>query len=297
MLEKIFYFLSEKIIKKKYSDSINEFKKSIYFYDYLKCENDIKMTLKATTYWHGTGRYLYSHTDKNKYLDFETNQVFDLLKSVAKRDGLIVSQDPWIAFAINRGIKRLNFANLENSIESISLANYRLYGLSYAITKNYLDDTYLNFDFDKDSKFWFKLILLFQIIKSKKFIYVYSYNFLRWTRLGKIVRKWVSSYILDWNKNVSLNSLLLRKTDIKDNYGIVFGIKNNVKNKVKLTIGNTESRVFENLTFDDISYVEVPYTKINETKRILGNKIKIFPTEFINYYYLKELDSKKMFSC
>lgn len=207
-------------------------------------------------YWHGTGRY---HHGKSE------GKVIDVLDEIIKNHGLKpLVKDPWLKAG-------------NDYRYTISLANIRMYASVYALIHQ--DQSYKLPYIYGSRFFWSFMTGLNNFIKAPLDI---IYHALLFTFKKK--RKQIAGFqskVRKGKKLKNLKTFVLQlmympfiRSDIKGNYPIIFAVKRKNLRFINLDSGFSyyEARTENPVTFEDVSHIEVPYSKIGETEALLKKK-------------------------
>ncbi len=237
-------------------------------------EAEIDQLVKNVRYWHGTGRFQYKKQGESKYEGVSKNETLDLLQKIISDGGLKPHYDPW-------GGKYIK------TPYSISLANQWGYGKMYAYYHSFEDDK-LQYEI-APIDFWYKLIMRIQLTEN---YFKFALGFFIWYALSDSLKKqgkvWLSTFRSDTDKKWPFWKILTAQSDINDNYSVLFAIKGEV-NVVEIPkiMRFLETRTDEHIEFNQISFVAVPLSKVEVTKRLFSKNsltIKIIPLELIEIY-------------
>jgi len=197
----------------------------------------IHKLVMQTKYWHGTGRFQYKTSGNSKYDGVRHSETFDVLEDVVKEGGLAPHYDPW-------------FEKYVHVARTTSVANQWCYGKMYGHYHLYEEDSLL-FEI-APAKFWYRVMIWIQMTENYcktmfGFLILYTFsNALQ--NQGKI---WMSTFRSDINKKWPFWKILTTQSDIKDNYSILFGIKDELKIIKIMTLAVfLESRTSEEIKFE-----------------------------------------------
>jgi hypothetical protein len=240
--------------------------------EYLSTINDCYQKIG---YWHGTGRYHYSHKNNSRYEDIDFSVTIDILESILTEGGMRPHREPWL-----EKIQRINTA-------TISLSPYRMYARLYSELYQYQGDS-LRYQFGT-VKLWYKIFLTVQLLDGKFLLFLITKGLFRLA--NRATYKNIKRFISSVNKNsevVSIYKAHLIRSDIEKNYPILFGIKKEL-NTITFNPGmqRLEARTDRVITLGDIVSIEVPLSKIAETKNLLEKyniTLPVIPLELGELY-------------
>lgn len=229
----------------------------------------IEKLMNETWGWHGTGMYQY---DSN-------GDIITVLDSIIDKGGLLpLIVDPWL--------------EIEGELrKSVSIAKIRMYARIYAETMQYdsSDIKYLYFS----SKFWFWIIGISYFIHSPISIasHILALQFKKNSsiQLDNLISKFRNTESLKRKKFLT-KLMNIPKTDIKDNFGIIIGIRNMKSDTFKMDKRYSlyEERLGKRIPLDMISYIEVPECKVQIVRDKLRNSglnISVLAIENVERYY------------
>jgi len=212
--------------------------------------------LKKTKYWHGTGRYRYEYIGDSKYNGVHHSTVVDGLNKIFKQRGLLPNYDPWMQKSI--GVSH-----------TLSLANQWFYAKLYA--NNYQSEQQsLQFEI-APAEFWYRIVMW---LHTTEHYCVSVIKFMREFVLSAGLRHqalvWLSSFRADaFSRKWPILKLLTARSDIKNNYGIIFGISKNIQTMDLMKEAKfLEARTQEEVSFESSTFMAVPYINVNETKEL-----------------------------
>jgi hypothetical protein len=234
-------------------------------------ERTIKSLYGQAYYWHGTGRYHYKHSGESKYDSRATSQTVDVLQSIIKQGGLKPQYDFWM------------------DMNSISLTKNRFHARAYAQFHQYKSDP-LKYEYGT-TRFWFYVLSMKQLftnsflrnisgIQNLKANSDFNSKFQQW---GGYVRR-------DLVENpISALAFYKLRSDIPNNYGLLFGIKKNGVKELRYnpTIERFEVRSAHPATFKQMTHLEVPIANLEETQKMLnagGIKLTLIPLELVEIF-------------
>jgi hypothetical protein len=194
-------------------------------------------------YWHGTGRYQY-----------RGETTIDVLQSIADKGQILPNYD---TFDITR------------PMDSVSLARARIYGRAYADMHGRGANEQERYG---NSLFWACAFLGSVAVEACKETKVWSPK-----GYGLMISHLRETSAVDWYKKITraLEPSVIyaygNGSDIDNNYPMLFGVKAIETTEVSQTVSLHEVRSEQPLDISsDITHVEVPRDKIDETKRVLG---------------------------
>ncbi|MCA9361697.1 hypothetical protein KC845_04050 [Candidatus Kaiserbacteria bacterium] len=251
--------------------------------EYESKKSEIDSLVKKTRYWHGTGRYQYQKSGKSKYEGVSNKETFDVLEKILNEHGLKPHYDPWAEKYVKTPY-------------SISLANQWGYGKMYA--HYHLDENKkLSYEIAPIT-FWFRVIIWIQLTENYfkfalGFFILYAFS----SSLQNQGKVWLSTFRSDTNKKWPYWKILTAQSDIKDNYSILFGIKDDLETlEIPKILRFLETRTDKLIDFDKITFVAVPAINVGETEVVFKNyniKVEIFSLElleiYMRQYSLKEI--------
>jgi hypothetical protein len=223
----------------------------------------IQQLYGKAAYWHGTGRYQHTPTGPDK----------DILDGIATKGALSPQLD--------------TFDFVSGDAQSISLAPTRMYARDYArmfFPKGKdIPNLYGEGVWSRRMALAAGLALLthpsiiLKMGRDKKNI---THNARNW--VARITREHIPTKTI-------LSKSLSARTDIPNNYPLLFGIKdeNLVFRKTDAKYLAYEKRVTQPITLQTMSHVEVPFEKVQETKQVLEEKgiiLPVIPIEFGEQY-------------
>lgn len=193
--------------------------------------------------WHGTGRY--------RYID---GQVVDVLDSMATVDSIVPHHDKF---------------DLLRPMDSVSLAKARMYARSYADMhgKGHNEEGRYG-----SSLFWACAFLGSIAVEAATESKV-------WTPSGykKMIGHLAVADTVEWYKKVTTKDrpgvveVYKSGSDIKENYPVLFAVDNVEPTKTSKSVSLHEVRTEQPIRIsEEILHVEVPRSKIEETKKVLG---------------------------
>lgn len=239
---------------------------------------EIESCYQLAEYWHGTGRYHHYHAGHSRYEGVDTNRVVNVLESILEDGALTQHEDPWVRFG----------GQLK---KTISLAPSRMNARLYAHI-HLREGVWLEYVFG-GTRFWwglFVMLALWKIFtkrdeKERGFVklVLFNKNFLKHIRAwGNAVHRLERYPILPLWRVYDLRS------DISDNYGVLFGIKREaVQGGLVPFVKGLETRVEHEIKLDDMTHIEVPLENVEETKRMFAAKnvfLPVIPMEFGELY-------------
>lgn len=246
------------------------------FAKYAEYEPVIDKCYKDATYWHGTGRYQYSHANDTRYENVDFKKHIDILELILKEGGLKPHHEPWL--------KKIQ--NIQ--APTISMSPFRMYARLYAGLYLYEKNNLL-YQFGT-SKFWFIFLSAVQVVNKKFLAFLFTSKFFRLIRVAtyKDIQTYVRSIRND--KKVVIPTLYGYKirTDIANNYPILVGIKNNIET-ISFNAGmeRLEARTAQLIMLKNITHIEVPLANVLETEIFLKEKginVIVIPIEFAELY-------------
>lgn len=244
--------------------------------DYQRYLPVIKSSIDQAAFWHGTGRYHYQLLGMSKYEGVDFVQTYDVLQAIINAGGISPCYDPVV------GVNG-EFLN------SVSLTPYRMYGRAYAEFNQYKEH-----DFEYvfgGVRFWFYFLASLQMIEGDFLHNIRSV--LKSTKNKQFVEKtqpWTDT-LRKRDPNTKWTALNFYKvrSDIPENYGMLFGIKEYAVEKVSFnkTIERFETRARNKITLEDITHIEVTNSKVKEvTQKLQENNynIPVIPIELGELY-------------
>ncbi len=238
----------------------------------------IEQCYKNASYWHGTGRLHYSHTENSRYETNGKTGYLDILDSIINMGGITPHSDNWF-----KRIERKDF-------DTISFTPCRMYVKLYAGLHLYEKDQ-LVYEFGT-TKFWFRTIICVQTFYKKFLVYIFTGTFYRiLTRANnKNAREWMGAVRSDMQKkSMSIFRGHLLRSDIPGNYPIIIGINKSGLDIISYNSGmeRFEARTRKSILIKDMTHIEVPLCKVEETKEFLKQKnctLMVIPIEFSELY-------------
>ena len=261
-------FIVEEIGKIKFDRTPTAVSNDPEYFEHLP---QIAELYKDTEFWHGTGRFKFS----------QSGDVEDILQGMIKEGGLMPREDDWDR---QHGI-----------IHTVSVSPSRMYARLYAgmycpagtHIKNELGTRELwGYYFFGTSGILGMLEYrpnLRQIRRGDD-----SSSFI--PDFGKKTEQWVSKASVQKH---NIKDIFLHGTDIAENYPILIGVKHSA---VQPTHGSRfinlhEKRTESPILLNDISHIEVPRARVEETQVVLSEnghtEMKILPIEFGEEYCRK----------
>lgn len=240
---------------------------------------EIERCYERAGYWHGTGRYHYQHASSSRYEGVNTERVVNVLESILEQGALTQHTDLWVKF--DGQIKK-----------TISLAPSRMHARLFAHI-HLREGVWLKYVFG-GTRFWmgfFIFLALWQVfIKGTKKGRGTATLALVSTKSLQHIRAWASAICrLEKYRILPLWRAYDFRSDIQENYGVLFGIAHNaVKGEglIPFTKG-LETRVEHNIKLSEVTHIEVPLENFDETKRILAARkvtLPVIPLEFGELY-------------
>ncbi|NQZ84705.1 MAG: hypothetical protein HRU03_03210 [Nanoarchaeales archaeon] len=239
-------------------------------------KSEILEILSNTEFYHGTGAYGY-YFETNKYVDSQPKGIKYILKNILV-EGLVSQRDL--------------FNDIFNTCakSTISLGKNQIYARAYS--ELFLSEgTSLGYCYG-NSLFW-NIGVFFRIftgvIKKKTFkSYINKTPSLEKKIYKVMLDGWSKSFRKD-GKYIGKNYFYLSnaRSDIKNNFGVVIGIKKNRVNPLTIdypNISKDEVRTNQVLSFDSFSHLQVPIKNIRKVKldlKKLNLKIPVIPIEFV----------------
>jgi hypothetical protein len=211
-------------------------------FDATRIPNDTNM-YDETCLWHGTGRFKH-----------EDGDVTDILAKIAD-DGYIAP--------------RLDRFDFNGPMESVSLARSRMYARAYADMYGAEPDKSERYG---DALFWACAFLGSIAVEASKELKV-------WTPKGyyEMMHHLGRAGVSEWYKkvtsshDVNIVNVYRGASDIDDNYPVLFGVRGVDGIPTSRTVALHEIRTDNPLHLDvDITHVEVPNCRIEETQKILA---------------------------
>src|SRR4030042_2598517 len=195
----------------------------------------IKCLYKDAFYWHGTGRYHYQCGGKSKYHEKTGSGKIDVLESIIKHEGIVPQYDFW------------------TKMRSVSLTKNRIYARAYAQFHQHYNKL-LQYEYGT-TKFWYFVFGVKQVFTNDYLHNIYRIlNMLHSKDFNRKFAQW-GKYVRKGTKRnpKSLLSFYKLRSDIRENYGILFGIKKtSVKEKkYNPTIERFEVRSINPIKFKD----------------------------------------------
>lgn len=236
--------------------------------EYIRSLPRIRDLYASTEYWHGTGRYKYN----------EDGEINDILKGIILENGLRPHEDEWDR---SRGV-----------MHSISVTPARMYARLYA--GMYCPAaTRIRNELGSRELWGYRFLGVSGLVG----MFEYMPN-LRRMRLGDDSTSLIPGYrekSKRWTAKVTaqkhdLKHTFLYGTDIGENYPILIGIKHGFVQSAQTSrfIGLHEKRSEIPISLDQISHIEVPQSRVAETKAMLESAgypdIEILPIEFGEEY-------------
>jgi hypothetical protein len=239
--------------------------------EYKIYEQELIDLLSQTKYWHGTGLYQYQITGESKYNGVNHTKILNVLETILSNKALVPNYDPW-------------FEKYIHSSKSISLANQWFYGKMYAHYHLNENDS-LQYEI-APINFWYKMFIWIQLTEHYcKSIFGYLILYIFSPSLQKQGRVWMSTFRSDVDKNWPPWKILTAKSDIPNNFSILFGIKDEIETiKVMPYASLFETRTTKPMPLSKCTFVAVPYTNIEYTKKLLIKQninLKIIPLEYL----------------
>jgi len=245
----------------------------------------IEECYKNASYWHGTGRYHYHYSGNSKYEGINAEKYLDVLDSIINSGRLTPRFDPWIKVAG------------ENK-ESISLTPFRMYARVYAEFHQYEKQNFL-YEYGSP-KYWFYVLGILQLLERKPIQNLRNALKMKYTKsFVKYSQTWMKTLRSDLDqKPLNPSKLYLLRSDIKNNYAILIGIKKEAVRPLHfdLIVERFETRTEKPIELSNITHIEVPLHNVKETEDFLKKKgiaLTVIPIEFgeiyCNKYSLKEL--------
>jgi hypothetical protein len=240
----------------------------------------IQRAYEKATYWHGTGRYHYQYEGDSRYTTVSTDSVLDVLNSILEEDGLRPHLDPWI----------------DSGGETISLATTRAHSRLFARIHLYEKDE-LAYELGS-MRFWVQfyiLVLAPWLLGSFKGIQLLWKGLLMGPS-RKNLHAWISAIRKPENtKLIGLREIFTvyaPGSDIEGNCPILLGI--NGENLKVINIvpvahkdHKVEVRTLQPIRVSDFTHIEVPLSRVAETKRFLkekGVELDVLPLEYVDLY-------------
>lgn len=237
----------------------------------------INRLLGDVQYWHGTGRFQYSKLGMSKYDGASKTETVDILEKIISDGGLYPQYDPW-------------FERYVKTPYSLSLANQWFYGKMYS---HYHQDEKTDLAYEiAPISFWFKVFISVQFTERwGKIIPAFVILYLFSNKLQNQAKKWLSTFRSDTDKKWPFWKILTSKSDIKNNYPILFAVKKDVKTFPIMKLARFfEVRTPNPVRFNDVAFISVPINQVEETRKILSlNKIDttVVPLEYLELYMTK----------
>ncbi len=240
---------------------------------------EIERCYQRAEYWHGTGRYHHYYADHSRYEDVDTKRVVNVLESILEDGALTKHEDLWVRF--DGQLKK-----------TISLAPSRMHARLFAHI-HLREGVWLEYVFG-GTRFWmgfFLILALWQMFtkrgqKVRAFAKLALFN----KNSLKNIRAWGSAIChLDGYPILPLWRAYDLRSDISENYGVLFGIKREAIQGDGLVpfVKGLETRVDHEIKLSDMTHIEVPFENVAETKRMLAAKnvfLPVIPLEFGELY-------------
>jgi|GEM_PF-5078250 len=226
---------------------------AIWYEEYIQHKEMLTKLLSSTCYWHGSGRYQYAFSGEHKYTGVGNEETKDILAEVLAQGGLKPKYDPWME-------KRIHVSY------TLSLANQWFYGRMYSHNYQW-EQMPLQFEV-APVYFWYNLVIWFHVTEYYcKSLVRFIPHYVLSPSLKKQAVAWTSSFRSDsFTKKWKPRELLTTKSDIENNYGVLFGISSDIRaiplmNEARFL----ESRTTDSIEFNNIKFMAVPYTNLVET--------------------------------
>lgn len=237
----------------------------------------IEHCYKRAVYWHGTGRYHYTHQEGSRYERAPAGGLLDVLDSILKHNGLTPHQDPWI----------------DSGGKTVSLGTVRMHSRLFARIHLYEKDSLL---YELGSaQYWTRLyitLLLFWLLTNLSSCRQFMRSLFRKSTFRDF-QSWASALRKPENdKAIRVWDAVSGKavsSDIGGNYPILFGInKGNLEVMTTIPLTHAvEVRSLQPVTLEDFTHVEVPLAKAQETREFLKSRdvqLEVLPLEFVDLY-------------
>jgi hypothetical protein len=244
------------------------------FADFKVAESNIHQLVSKTKYWHGTGLYQYETAGSSKYEGVIHTNIYPVLETIISQNALIPRYDPW-------------FEKYLHTPHSISVANQWCYGKMYA--HYHLDEsTKLEYEISPIT-FWYHVLIWIQLTEHYckfmfGFLIVYTFS----NVLQKQGKTWMSTFRSDVNKKWPFWKILTAQSDIKGNYSVLFGIKDEIKTIEMIPIARfLETRTDEAIPFSKCLFIAVPHKNVLATKELLEKynaTLTVIPLEYLELY-------------
>ncbi|MDO4902039.1 MAG: hypothetical protein Q4A21_00590 [bacterium] len=217
---------------------------------------DYKNSAKTIKFWHGTGEF-----------EYRNREIKPIFKNILKH-GLKVQQDDYLVIYSEK-----------LRMKSISFVEDRTIARCYADIHNYGKP---DFRFG-DSIFWIvrhytKMYILAYTTHSLRSLF----NIMKWRRLNNIGsdKSWSGKV----NKAARNTWESFEKySDIEGNFPVILGVKRLERTaRLPKIFSDTETRSLENVSFKDISHIEIPLNLMKDLSpkiKKANPDIKIFPIE------------------
>lgn len=252
--------------------------------DYERLTPIIKNCYSKVAYWHGTGRYHYSITGDSKYENVNTKKIVDVLEQIIVEQGLKPHKDPWV---------RVN----KQYSSSISTTQWRMYARTYAELHLYTGKEIVPVYGKRTDimNFFFYYTILSTPLKAFVRSTLRAFDKKDFANKGPVWAKTINNNFQSRGNAYSDLLYILGKgsSDIKNNYGILVGIKGNKLKRAKINpiVQMFETRFIEKIKLSDISHLEVPMDNVKETQKLLSKYnivIPILPIEVCEIYNSKQ---------
>jgi hypothetical protein len=234
---------------------------------FLSTHSDLADLYAAAAVWHGTGRYHYS----------AAGEVMDVLEGIARNRALVPHSDDW---DVGRGPMHVTCAALS-----------RMYARLYA-SMHYPQGKRISNELGSRELWGYYFFVTSCTIAIMEF------------RLGikSVLRRDLAALMPDfpkkmrrWGKKISRSEIsqkdaFVNGTDIPANYPILIGIRDGafIPAEVSKFIALHERRAATRVLLDDITHMEVPAERVDETLDVLrrfGNDgIRVLPIEYGEEY-------------
>lgn len=222
----------------------------------------VQSLYSLTNFWHGTGRFQHA----------PNGEIKDVLGGIIN------------VGAVTPFLDKFDFSKKENT-GSISVAPSRMYARDYA-------RMYFPKGVDIENlygKVWSKRVALGSGVR----LLVAPRIFRRMIRDRKQIERDANEWISRVTSEAIPRKIVLRKplsvrTDIADNYPILFGIKGDQLESQK-TPGYLayERRISRPILISELTHLEVPYANVEQTRQMLeerGISLPVIPIEFGEQY-------------
>lgn len=291
----MFTFIMKKPIKLVlgyYLNSSNEHRRNRFLDKHKEAFEDnkeeIKELLDKTEFYHGTGAQHHIY-EGSKYTGNYVG-IKNSLESILT-EGLVPQHDPF------------NFVFETGAVNTTSLSGNNIYSRCYA-DLFFQEGTGVEYYYGS-SLFWGSIIagkLFFEryieLIRTgmnKEEIQSHERIKDKKKHIKKAYEGWTRSFRRDRKyEGKNFAHVALAKSDITNNFGIVIGIKNDVVSPLRIkyeSVSHYETRTDINLLPAEFSHLQVPYTRIEEVRRVMettNNSIPLVPTEYVEAIRFEE---------